>query len=111
MTNKEIFIKMVEEDLVYFSKDGGKNKICLTDWKEYATEENDFYKFLDEFNLDYDAGDYGPPDYIELLKWLEEKQYCENWHINGVFKIHSQNVVGRMNMEAICKKNDWTIVP
>ena len=58
-------------------------------------------------SLDHDAGDYGPPDYIELLKWLEEKQYCENWHINGVFKIHSQNVVGRMNMRAIIKANGW----
>ena len=45
---------------------------------------------IDEFNLDYDAGDYGPPDYIELLKWLEKKQHCENWSINGVFKLHSQ---------------------
>ena len=64
-------------------------------------------------SLDHDAGDYAynGGDYIELLKWLEEKQHCENWHINGIFKIHSQNVVGKMNMEAICKKNDWTIVP
>ena len=64
---------------------------------------------IDEFNLDYDAGDYGPPDYIELLKWLEEKQYCENWHINGIFKIHSQNAVGRMNMESIIEHNKWRL--
>lgn len=56
-------------------------------------------------SLDHDAGDYGPPDYIKVLDWLEETG--RNYPIH----IHSQNVVGRMNMEAICKKNGWTIVP
>ena len=49
-------------------------------------------------------------DYIELLKWFEEKQYCENWHINGVFKIHSQNAVGIANMRAIIEHNKWRMV-
>lgn len=64
---------------------------------------------IDEFNLDYDAGDYAymGGDYIELLKWLEKKQHCENWHINGIFKLHSQNAVGISNMRAIIKANGW----
>lgn len=60
---------------------------------------------ITEISLDHDAGDYGPPDYIKVLDWLEETG--RNYPIH----IHSQNVVGRMNMEAICKKNGWTIVP
>lgn len=61
---------------------------------------------IEEFDLDHDAGDY-EQDYIELLKWLEEKAYVENWIINSVFKIHSQNVVGRNNMNAIIERNGW----
>jgi hypothetical protein len=40
-------------------------------------------------------------DYIKLLDWLEETG--RNYSI----RIHSQNVVGRQNMEAICRKNGW----
>lgn len=65
--------------------------------------ENTDSKML--ISLDHDAGDYGPPDYIKILDWLEETG--RNYPIH----IHSMNVVGRMNMEAICKKNGWTIVP
>lgn len=66
---------------------------------------------IEEFNLDHDSGDYqyAGGDYIELLKWLEEKQHTEGWEINSVFKIHSQNIVGRKNMEAIIKHNNWRI--
>ena len=66
---------------------------------------------IDEFNLDHDASDYAymGGDYIELLKWLEEKQYSENWHINGVFKLHSQNAVGITNMRAIIEHNKWRL--
>lgn len=64
---------------------------------------------IEEFDLDHDAGNYSfaGGDYIELLKWLEEKAYVENWVINSVFKIHSQNVVGRNNMNAIIERNSW----
>lgn len=62
--------------------------------------------FIEEFDLDHDAGDY-EQDYIELLKWLEEKTYTQNWVINSAFKIHSQNVVGRNNMNAIIERNGW----
>lgn len=68
---------------------------------------------IEEFNLDHDSGayQYAGRDYIELLKWLEEKQYTEGWTIDSVFKIHSQNVVGRQNMEAIIKHNNWRLEP
>lgn len=68
---------------------------------------------IEEFNLDHDSGKYkyDGGDYIELLKWLEEKQHMKDWVIDSVFKIHSQNVVGRNNMEAIIKHNNWRLEP
>ena len=64
---------------------------------------------IEEFNLDYDAGDYkyGGGDYIELLNWLEIKQNCCNWIINSTFKIHSMNPVGVQNMRTIIRRNGW----
>lgn len=64
---------------------------------------------IEEFNLDHDSGNYYylGGDYIEILKFLEEKQYFENWKINSVFHIHSQNPVGVQNMRAIIQKNNW----
>lgn len=59
---------------------------------------------IEVIDMDHDAGDYGPPDYIKLLDWLEETG--RNYPIH----IHSMNVVGRMNMETICRRNGWTIV-
>ena len=57
-------------------------------------------------DIDHDAGDYACDggDYIKLLDWLEEtgRSYP--------IRIHSMNVVGRMNMEAICRRNGWKIV-
>lgn len=66
---------------------------------------------IEEFHLDHDAGDYAYTggDYIELLKWLEEKQRCKHWHINGIFKFHSMNPVGVQNMRAIIQKNGWRL--
>ena len=61
---------------------------------------------IEILNIDHDAGDYAfdGGDYIKLLDWLEEIDR------NYPIRIHSMNVVGRMNMEAICRKNGWTIV-
>ena len=58
-------------------------------------------------SVDHDAGDYASDggDYIKLLDWLEETGR------NYPIRIHSQNVVGRMNMEAICRRNGWSILP
>ena len=57
-------------------------------------------------DIDHDAGDYASDggDYIKLLDWLEEIGY------DGYIHIHSMNAIGRMNMEAICHRNGWTIV-
>lgn len=56
---------------------------------------------ITEISLDYDAGDYGPPDYIKVLDWLEETG--RNYPIH----IHSQNAVGIANMRAIIEHNGW----
>ena len=57
-------------------------------------------------NIDHDAGDYAKDggDYIRILDWLEEIGQ------DGYIHIHSMNAIGRMNMEAICHRNGWTIV-
>ena len=52
-------------------------------------------------SLDHDAGDYGPPDYIKILDWLEETG------LNYPIHIHSMNVVGVANMRAIIERNNW----
>ena len=52
-------------------------------------------------SVDHDAGDYGPPDYIKILDWLEETGRRYPIHI------HSMNPVGVANMRAIIQKNGW----
>lgn len=61
---------------------------------------------IELIDIDYDAGDYASDggDYIRLLDWLEETGR------NYPIRIHSANVVGRKNMEVICRKNGWKIV-
>ena len=68
-------------------------------------EDVEFYK-LELIDIDHDAGDYAylGGDYIKLLDWLEETGR------NYPIRIHSMNVVGRMNMEAIIERNGWTEV-
>lgn len=60
-------------------------------------------------DLDHDAGNYVSEggDYIKLLNWLEAKNIVDTGYS---FHIYSMNVVGRMNMEAICRRNNWIIV-
>lgn len=60
-------------------------------------------------SLDHDSGDfnYQGGDYIELLKWLEEKQHIENWKIPTKFHLHTANPVGVENMRRIIQKNGW----
>ena len=55
-------------------------------------------------SLDHDAGDYGPPDYIKVLDWLEETG--RNYPIH----IHSMNSVDVENMRRIIERNGWTEV-
>lgn len=52
-------------------------------------------------SLDHDAGDYGPPDYIKILDWLEETGRKYPIHI------HSMNAVGVANMRRIIERNGW----
>ena len=61
---------------------------------------------IELIDTDHDAGDYASDggDYIKLLDWLEATGR------NYPIRIHSQNVVGRMNMEAICRRNGWELV-
>ena len=65
-----------------------------------------FYEPIELIDIGHDAGEFAKygGDYIKLLDWLEETGR------NYPIRIHSQNVVGRMNMEAICRRNGWTIV-
>lgn len=51
-------------------------------------------------DLDYDLGAYSQ-DGEELLKWLEEN------NLNIPIHLHTQNLVNRMNMQAIIQKNNW----
>jgi hypothetical protein len=56
---------------------------------------------IELIDIDHDAGDYGPPDYIKVLDWLEETGR------NYPIKIHSMNAVGVANMRAIIQRNGW----
>lgn len=56
---------------------------------------------IEEISLDHDAGDYGPPDYIKVLDWLEETGR------NYPIRIHSANPVGVANMRRIIQRNGW----
>ena len=64
--------------------------------------------YLGDVSLDHDAGEFGPPDYIRFLEWLEEKQQAEGCKIDSKFHIHSMNPVGRENMMRIIKRNGWS---
>lgn len=61
-------------------------------------------------SLDHDAGEYAfmGGDYIEFLKWLEEKKYLNEIDFGHItFHLHTMNVIGRQNMETIIKHNGW----
>ena len=64
---------------------------------------------IDEISLDHDAGAYHylGGDYIEFLKWLEEKCVMHGWIVPTTFFLHSANPVGVANMRAIIEKNGW----
>ena len=71
-----------------------------------------------EIDLDHDAGEYAcfGGDYIEILKYLEEKSHTnedfwKDWLQNQVtFHIHSMNPVGVQNMRTIIQKNGWKMI-
>ena len=67
-------------------------------------EEKDY--IIEVISIDHDAGDYAclGGDYIKVLDWLEENNKSFPIHI------HTMNPVGRQNMEAIIRKNNWVEV-
>ena len=60
-------------------------------------------------SLDHDAGDFGADggDYIRVLDWLEQAGIVDTGYF---FHLHTQNPVGRENMERIIRKNGWRLV-
>lgn len=78
----------------------------VNDAKKYISMVSSYGIAEIMLSVDHDAGDYAKDggDYIKILDWLEETN--RNYPIH----IHSMNVVGRMNMEAICRRNGWKIV-
>lgn len=62
------------------------------------------YENIDVISLDHDAGDYGPPDYIKILDWVEEVYGSD---FKPAIKLHSANPVGIQNMRRIIEKNGW----
>jgi hypothetical protein len=56
---------------------------------------------IELIDIDHDAGECGPPDYIKLLDWLEETGR------NYPIRIHSANPVGVANMRSIIERNGW----
>ena len=61
---------------------------------------------IEVISIDHDAGDYACLGgyYIKVLDWLEENNKSFPIHI------HTMNPVGRQNMEAIIRKNNWVEV-
>lgn len=81
--------------------------IQMYDWIPDIPQEN-----LEIIDIDHDAGEYAKygGDYIELLKWLEEREQRENTHRHYNIRIHSMNPVGVENMRRIIERNGWTEV-
>lgn len=60
-------------------------------------------------SLDHDAGDFEKDggDYIRILDWLEQAGIVDTGYF---FHLHTQNPVGRENMERVIRKNGWRLV-
>ena len=83
--------------------------------KEICAEE-EYYKVMwfegnpiELIDLDHDAGDFAGDggDYIRVLDWLEQAGIVDTGYF---FHLHTQNPVGRENMERIIRKNGWRLV-
>lgn len=77
--------------------------ICFIEgceWDECEHGKISFQNQIELIDIDHDTGDYGPPDYIRILDWLEETGR------NYPIRIHSQNPVGVANMRAIIERNN-----
>lgn len=69
-------------------------------------QEFEIWFDIELIDLDHDAGDYvgDGGDFIRVLDWLEATGR------NYPIRIHTMNPVGRQNMMAICRKNNWKVV-
>lgn len=81
-------IKLGEKNAMYATVTKQPDEVVMKWWPELL-------------DLDHDAGDYGPPDYIKVLDWLEETGR------NYPIRIHSANAVGVANMRRIIERNGW----
>ena len=81
-------------------------KEAITAIKSY---ERSFATDAIYISLDHDAGDFGADggDYIRVLDWLEQAGIVDTGYF---FHLHTQNPVGRENMERIIRKNGWRLV-
>lgn len=61
---------------------------------------------IEVIDIDHDAGIYADDggDYIKVLEWMASTYRDYPIHL------HIMNSVGKMNMEAICRRNGWKIV-
>ena len=96
-----IWCKSVNEAIATIITFEGRNSNKPTPVTEIFPDMNWNIELID---IDHDAGDYGPPDYIKVLDWLEETG--RNYPIH----IHSQNPVGVENMRRIIQRNGWVEV-
>ena len=66
-------------------------------------------RIVEIMSLDHDAGDFAKfgGDYIEILKWLESEVHSGARNYVPIIHIHTNNPVGRANMEAIINANGW----
>lgn len=90
-----------------WAKSVDEAKLEIKNIEFYSSVESGKWLAITLIDIDHDAGDYAEDggDYIKLLDWLEETGR------NYPIRIHSMNVVGRMNMLAICERNGWTVIP
>lgn len=80
-------------------------KLVIIQLYQHSTNNFPGIEILD---LDHDAGVWNHlGDYIDILKWLEQRQNERGWIIDFPIRLHTMNPVGRQNMQAIIKKNKW----
>lgn len=94
-----IWVKSVNEAIERI--EGSEIRVGMLDNNNPLCEEDIKELSIELIDLDHDAGEFGPPDYIKILDWLEETER------NYPIRIHSQNPVGVENMRRIIRKNGW----
>ena len=95
-------VRTPHPDFWYKGKQVAWHWVKTVDTAKYYIEkaEKDKIPFA-VISIDHDAGDFGTPDYIKVLDWLEATGR------NYPIRLHSMNPVGIQNMRAIINKNGW----